>query len=175
MVTYTGGQPLEGIGLSFKQGEERFWIKAEPDGTFDVEVSPGSFILEVNVLIDNHYNFAGWYDGTGITTNPAQASNIIVDDADVEGIEIILSPEDIPDPDPPNIRGVFIGPDGGPAAREMALWVKQGEERFWVETGPDGTFDVEVSSGAFILEVLVLYGSVWKSVGWYDGQWWHNH
>ena len=168
VVTYTGGQPLEGIGLSFKQGEERFWIKAEPDGTFDVEVSPGSFILEVNVLIDNHYNFAGWYDGTGITTNPAQASNIIVDDADVEGIEIILSPEDIPDPDPPNIRGVFIGPDGGPAAREMALWVKQGEERFWVETGPDGTFDVEVSSGAFILEVLVLYGSVWKSVGWYD-------
>ena len=169
MVTYTGDQPLKGIALQLRQGDERFWVDTGMDGTFDAEVSPGSFILEVNVLFGSQWHFVGWYDGSGITTDPTQASNIIVDDVDVEGIEIIVSPEDIPDPDPPNIRGVFIGPDGGPAAREMALWVKQGEERFWVETGPDGTFDVEVSSGAFILEVLVLSGTQFDFVGWYDG------
>ena len=169
VLTYTGDQPLDGIALQLRQGDERFWVETGMDGTFDAKVSPGSFILEVNVLFGSQWHFVGWYDGSGITTDPTQASNIIVDDVDVEGIEIILSPEDIPDPDPPNIRGVFIGPDGGPAAREMALWVKQGEERFWVETGPDGTFDVEVSSGTFTLEVYVLSGTQFDFVGWYDG------
>ena len=114
LVTYTGGQPPEGIALSFIEGGERFRVETGPDGTFDVEVSPGSFIVEVKVLIDNFWHFAGWYDGAGITADRSEASNIIVDDADVEGIEITLSPEDIPDPDPPNIRGVVTGLGGKP-------------------------------------------------------------
>ena len=87
---------------------------------------------------------------------------------DVEGIEIILSPEDIPDPDPPNIRGVVTGLGGQPLDN-VGLSLKQEEEKTWVETGPDGTFDVEVSSGTFTLEVYVLSGTQFDFVGWYDG------
>ena len=168
VLTYTGDQPLDGIALQLRQGDERFWVETGMDGTFDAKVSPGSFILEVNVLFGTHWHFAGWYDGTSITTDPAQASNIIVDDVDVEGIEIILSPEDIPDPDPPNIRGVVTGLGGQPLDN-VGLSLKQEEEKTWVETGPDGTFDVEVSSGTFTLEVYVLSGTQFDFVGWYDG------
>ena len=164
-VTYTGGQPLEGIALSFKQGEESFWVETGMSGTFDVEVSPGSFIVEVKVLIDNNWHFAGWYDGAGITNDPTQASNIIVDDADVEGIEIIFSADTYPH----SIQGV-VTDTGGQPLQGIGLWAIQGEE--WLfdgETGADGVFDVVVSSGSFILQVFVPDGSVRNSVGWYDG------
>ena len=168
MVTYTGDQPLKGIALQLRQGAERFWVDTGMDGTFDAEVPSGTFIAEVIALFGSQWHFVGWYDGTGITTNPAQASNIIVDDADVEGIEIIVSPEDIPDPDPPNIRGVVTGLGGQPLDN-VGLSLKQEEEKTWVETGLDGTFDVEVSSGTFTLEVYVLSGTQFDFVGWYDG------
>ena len=76
--------------------------------------------------------------------------------------------ETVPEPDPHSILGVVTGSDGQPPGR-VALWIKQGEERFWSEAGQDGTFDVVASSGSFILEVHLLVGTDWRFVGWYDG------
>ena len=77
--------------------------------------------------------------------------------------------ETVPEPDPHSIRGVVTVPDG-PSPERIALWVKRGEEEFWGETGPDGTFDIVVSSGSYTLEVHVLADSVFHFVGWYDGR-----
>ena len=91
MVTGPGGQPPGGIGLQVKRGEEGTWVDVGPDGAFDVEVPPGSFILEVNASVSSEWHFVGWYDGSGgITTDRSQASWVIVDGGDVEGIEIML-------------------------------------------------------------------------------------
>ena len=45
----------------------------------------GSFILEVD-----SYSIAGWYDGSGITSDTSQAFQVVVADAEVEGIDIAL-------------------------------------------------------------------------------------
>ena len=74
----------------------------------------------------------------------------------------------VPAADPPGIRGVVTGPEGQPLER-VALWVKRGEETYSVATGPNGTFDVLVPSGSFIVEVSVLVESEYFFVGWYDG------
>ena len=42
-------------------------------------------------MVGSEYVFVGWYDGSGgITTDPSKAFQVIVDGADVEGIDIIL-------------------------------------------------------------------------------------
>ena len=166
LVTYTGGQPPKGIALQLRQGQERFWVKTGPDGTFNVEVPSGTFIAEVIALFGSHWHFAGWYDGAGITTDSTQALEIIVDDRDVEGIEIMLSADTYPH----RIRGTVTDAEGRPLER-IGLSVIQGDEwLFEDKTGADGAFDIVVSSGAFTLRVLVpVDDSTWHTVGWYDG------
>ena len=91
VVTDTEGQPLEMIALWMKRGEERYWVEAGPDGTFEAEVPSGSFILEVHVLKGRHWYFVGWYDGSGgMMTDPGQAFEVVVEGADVEGVNIAL-------------------------------------------------------------------------------------
>ena len=74
------------------QGEE--WLfdgETGADGVFDVVVSSGSFILQVFVPDGSVRNSVGWYDGSGgITSDRRQAFEVVVDDADIEGIEIKL-------------------------------------------------------------------------------------
>ena len=90
----------------------------------------------------------GWYDGNGgITIDPDRAFEVIVDGADIDGIDISLS--SVSDVD---IRGVVTGPDGQPF-EGIALQLKQREERFWIDAKPDGSFNVGVPSGSYILEV----------------------
>ena len=96
VVTVQDGQPPGKIALMAKRGEERFWTEAGSDGTFDVAVPSGSFILEVLVLISNHYRFVGYYDGSGgVTVDRSGAFEMVVDDANVEGVEIKLTNEDL--------------------------------------------------------------------------------
>ena len=52
----------------------------------------------------------------------------------------------VPEGDLHSIRGVITLPSG-PPPNGTALWVKQGEERVWVDVGPDGVFDATVPSG----------------------------
>ncbi len=91
VVVWSDGQPRQRVALHAIRGEEGFWVEAGPDGTFDVVVSSGSFVLEVFLLSGTEWHSVGWYDGAGgITTDPSQAFEVIVDDADVEGIKFML-------------------------------------------------------------------------------------
>ena len=158
------GRPAEGIVLEAVQGEERFRGRPESDGTFEIVASSGEFPLEVDVLVGSEYVFAGWYDGKGsITKDPNKAFTIIVVDGDVEDIDIIL-----PAVSDANFRGVVTGPDGQPLAR-IELEAKGAEDGFRVNTAPDGTFDLVVQPGSYILKVSAEAGSHYVSLGWYDG------
>ena len=89
------GQLFDRIGLVANRSGEEFWVDVGPDGAFDVLVSSGTFLLEVQVPVQlsygTHLFFVGWYDGNGgITTDPNKAFEVVINDADVEGIEIIL-------------------------------------------------------------------------------------
>ncbi len=67
------------------------WADPEPDGTFAVVVPSVSHIIEVNVRVGSEWFFVGWYDGSGgITTDPSQAFEVIVEGTDVEGIQIVV-------------------------------------------------------------------------------------
>ena len=158
------GRPAEGIVLEAVQGEERFWVRPESDGTFEIVASSGEFLLEVDVLVGSEYVFAGWYDGKGsITEDPNKAFKITVDGEDVEGVDIML-----PAVSDANFRGVVTGPDGRPLAR-IELEAKGAEDGFRVNTAPDGTFDLVVQPGSYILKVSAKAGSHYVSLGWYDG------
>ena len=94
VVTGPDGRPTANkVTLAFVKGNERFQTDVNPDGAFDIEVSPGSFRVEVRLQLGNQHNFVGWYDGTGITLDRAQAFEVTVDDADIEGIEITFARE----------------------------------------------------------------------------------
>ena len=162
--TYTGGQPPKKMALALRQGLERFWVEAGPDGAFNIEVPSGSFIVEVKAVFGNHWHFAGWYDGVGITTDPTRALEIAVDDGDVEGIEIIISADTYPH----SIRGMVTDTEGQPV-EGLTLYAQQQERLYQSKTLSDGTFDIVVSSGSYHLVVLELDDSVWSQVGWYDG------
>ena len=165
MITYTGGQPPKEFALSLTRGTERFRAEVGPDGAFNVEVPPGAFIMQVRALFGSHWHFAGWYDGAGITTDPTRASEIVVDDGDVEGIEIMISADTYPH----SIRGVVTDAEGQPV-EGLRLYAQQGQERLYEgKTRSDGMFDIVVSSGSYNLVVLELDDSVWSQVGWYDG------
>ena len=179
--TDTEAQALEEIGIWLKNEEGRYWVESGPDGTFEVEVSPGSYIPEVFIKADNQWYFVGWYDGEGgMTTDPGLAFEVIAKEADVEGIDIkipmdtesLICPSGSPRSQESGlcqvgIRGSVTGPEGQPLER-IALWVKRSKETYSVVTRPNGTFDVVVPSGTFIVEVSVLVGSEYFFVGWYD-------
>ena len=84
------GVPLDGIFLDAIRGGEEFRATSATDGAFEVFASSGVFILEAWLPTGYESHFVGWYNGSGITTDPNQAFEIVVDDADVEGIKIVL-------------------------------------------------------------------------------------
>ena len=109
MVTDPDGQPLENVGFWFKQGEDRFWVETKPDGNFEVELPSGPFVAEFLVLQGKQWYFVGWYDGEGgMTTDPDQASKVLVEDADIEGLDIML---------PANTE-ILLCPSGGYRSRQ---------------------------------------------------------
>ena len=92
VVVGPDGEPLEGIGMWAWQGEtyNSGYGETGADGVFDIRVPDGSFTLDV-YAISGECSFLGWYDGSGsITTSRSLAVKIIVDGANIEGIEIRL-------------------------------------------------------------------------------------
>ena len=90
VISDTEGQPLEGVMVDAIRGGEEFSTRPTSDGAFSIVASSGTFILEVWVPTGFELLFVGWYDGSGVTTDPTQAFEVVIDDADVEGIEIVL-------------------------------------------------------------------------------------
>ena len=100
VVTGPDGRPLAGLGIWAWQGERSNsgFGRTGADGAFDILVPGGSFTLDV-YAVSGVCSFIGWYDGAGsITTGRSQAAKVVVDDANIEGIEIRLpaNPEELP-------------------------------------------------------------------------------
>ncbi len=91
VVTGPDGRPPGRIAVTFSRGGQGPRVEIAADGAFDVVVQSGSYILAVRVFVGSEWVFVGWYDDSGsITTDPSQAFRVIVEGADVEGIEIKL-------------------------------------------------------------------------------------
>ena len=167
-ITFGEGLPHKQIALQIRREGGDFWTTATRDGAFDIEVPPGSYKLEVHALFGREYVFVGWYDSSGdITSDPSKAAEIVVENEDVEGINILFTTFS-----DGNFRGVITGPGGRqlePLER-AALDARKGSERRWVDTRPYGSFDAELPTGTYTIEVWVLVGSEWYFVGWYDGE-----
>ena len=93
------GQGLEGIIIWAWQGERSnsFRGTTGADGAFAIEVTDGSFTLDV--YAGPGCSFVGWYDGSGgITSERSQAFKVIIEGASLAGIEIRLpaQPDDLP-------------------------------------------------------------------------------
>ena len=88
MVLGPDGQPLGVVALWFNTEEGNYWVDVKDDGAFEIEVPPGTYLIEVNFLVGNQYYFLGWYDGAGITTIPDEALGVRVEGSDIEGIDI---------------------------------------------------------------------------------------
>ncbi len=83
--------PLEGVGLWAWSGERTNsgFSRTRSDGTFTVVVPDGVFTLDV-YLPGEGCTFVGWYGPDGFTTSYALATRVVVDGADVVGVEIVL-------------------------------------------------------------------------------------
>ena len=170
VVTGPDGPLPAFIVLEAFRGEENFWVRAKLDGTFEIVASTGIFQLQVEVPVQKPDGriqnvFVGWYDGKGgITTVPTEAAEIVVDEEDVEGIEIML-----PSASYAKFWGQITGPDDLQPAGQIALVAKRGEESIWIDTEPYASFNVGMPTGSYILEIRVRSSSEWHFLGWYDG------
>ena len=93
------GGPLEGIGLWAWQGRRSNSGSGRtgPQGGFNIRVPEGSFTLDI--YADSPGGCIGWFDGKGgITTRRTERARVLVDGANVSGIEILLRklPADLP-------------------------------------------------------------------------------
>ena len=79
------------VALTFSRGGQGPRVEVAADGTFEIEVESGAYIAVVRIAVGSELVFVGWYDGKGgITTDPSQAFQIMVEGVDVEGIDIRL-------------------------------------------------------------------------------------
>jgi len=60
------------------------------DGTFAIAVPDGSFTLDIHANTGEDCTFVGWSGPGGFTTVPGSATPVVVDGADISGVEIIL-------------------------------------------------------------------------------------
>ncbi len=166
-ISFGEGFPYKQVALQIRREGGDFWTAATWDGAFDIEVPPGSYKLEVHPLFGREYVFVGWYDGSGgITRDPYKAAEIVVENGDVEGIDVTLTTFF-----DGNFRGAITGPGGRVLERleRAALVAIRGIERNWIDARPDGSFDAELPTGTYTIEVKILVGSEYYFVGWYDG------
>ena len=89
------GTGVEGVALWAWSGEASTSGSSttQSDGTFAIAAPDGSFTLDVHANTGEDCTFIGWYGPDGFTTVRESATLVVVDDADVSGIEIILPQE----------------------------------------------------------------------------------
>ena len=167
VVTNADSRQPELVEVVARRGEEEFGFMTGLDSIFNIRVSPGTFVLQVYASFGNGFLPVGWYDGEGgITIDRDKAFELIVNDAGVGGIEINLAAvSDV------NIRGVITGPGGRPLepSESIELAYVERSQREQIYTQQDGSFYANLPKGTFNIEVLVLVGSEFHFIGWYDG------
>ena len=90
-VTKTGGAVLQGIEVNASSADGRFasWVKTGSDGSYSVEVPPGTYTL----WFRDHSgaNGAGYYSTTGFKYDSASASGVAVSTADKSGLNVVMT------------------------------------------------------------------------------------
>ncbi len=86
------GTAVGGVGLWAWSGEASTsgFATTQSDGTFAITVPDGSFTLDIHANTSETCTFVGWHGPGGFTTMSESATLIVVDGADVSGIEITL-------------------------------------------------------------------------------------
>ena len=107
-VTGAGGAPLGSVGVDIHRvldgGDVDYyyeWAFTESDGTWSVDLPPGSYLVEFNAEGDY---LGQWFDGEA---SEATATEVVVDGTAVTGIDAQLQPGGA-------IVGTVTGPGGAP-------------------------------------------------------------
>lgn len=89
------GQPVEWALLWFgsEANPDRTFDVTGTDGTFIARVPNGSYTIEVHADPPAECSFVGWYGNGGFTTRPNQIIRVEVADQDVLGVQITLPDE----------------------------------------------------------------------------------
>ena len=98
VVTGPVSEPVGEVVLSITGNDDAIWAHFMRDGTDEVEIPSGSYILEVLVSDVPDWEFVGWYDGDGgMTTDPDQKIEMVVETIDVDDVDFMLSkyPDDL--------------------------------------------------------------------------------
>ena len=68
--------------ISLKQGRNQFLRTINSNGTFEISVPAGEYVVELYLWVDSNAPFVGWYDGAGgMTNDPDQAFQVLVENA----------------------------------------------------------------------------------------------
>ncbi|MEI7744826.1 MAG: carboxypeptidase-like regulatory domain-containing protein, partial [Chloroflexota bacterium] len=168
-VTAPGG-PLAGASVALcgvASAPGCMIVTTQADGTWQARNVPAdTYIVRAGAPVHP----TAWYAASGTTTDPAAASDVVVADADVAGVDIAI-------PAAKEIRGWVTGPDGLGVAGVEITAIPEG--RFDDDWGPgpaitdgDGTFAVDgLLPGDYRLCARPPQGSVlrsgcWASTGW---------
>ena len=79
--------------LTFEDGTHRTWVDISARGTFKTRLPSGSHTVGVFVFKVAAYEFVGWFNGMGVTTEPEEGLKVAVDWR-TEDIQILL-PENV--------------------------------------------------------------------------------
>ena len=164
-------EPLENVHVRTHSGSEdgvKSGNTTYSDGTFEMQVEPGSYIVWFTGLWSEDCHF-GWYDGDSkLTSREEEAVLVTAGSLDVSRIVIRLSatPAELC----PRVSGTVLGPDGEPLEDVRVRGDREGPTgKTWqAVTGPDGTFEYPAEPGAYIVSFTDLPPDDCH-FGWYDG------
>ena len=78
-VTDMEGRPLTvATGLTFYDGTHQIWVPISNQGTFKTRLPSGSYAIKVYVFEGDTYEFVGWVNGNGVTTEPNEGLKVEV-------------------------------------------------------------------------------------------------
>ena len=90
-VTKSSGTALQGIEVNASSSDGRFasWMKTGSDGSYSIEVPPGTYTL----WFRDHsgVNGAGYYSTAGFKYDSASASGVAVSTADRTGLNVVMT------------------------------------------------------------------------------------
>ena len=160
------GQPARGVSVRIvnASGRDGRTAPVSADGTFDIAHGNGAFALQIWIGQGaGGRRSVGWYGGeSGFTLDREQATEIVVDGADVTGVEIRL---------PAGIRGTVLDSDGRPAtAIGVQLEGESVDTTGWGFVAADGTFYIIHKDGTYTLSVFFIGNEGWRFIGRYGGE-----
>ena len=142
-------------------GEYGQFARVSSDGTFGISLRNGTFTIQVwTWQHTGGRRSVGWYGGeSGFTTDPEQATAIVVDGAYITDIEIRL---------PAGLRGTVLDSEGEPVTGiGLGSWGGSPDNFKFGQSDIDGTFYIVHENGTFTLRIYIRKDNAWHPIGWY--------